>query len=424
MNRRRFPRKKPFTMKTAMLLAAVCATLAAGCKTEAPPPVALHPASTNQPPGASARAVPFVIHAADGSCEITIDTSKAPDLTDWADQKLAPVLAQWYPKISAMLPTPGYTPPTNCSVVIASGNGVASTSGNRIRANAVWLRGQLDKQALGALVHEEVHVVQQYGGGRRNNTPGSFSLGDITNLLSLAQKLKGNTDPVSVFLGRQLTPAERKALADYRGPGPTAYILRTNLVGALNRIVSGPGIYDAALFKGVTLRESTTSLRDEKPDGSDLARLNRALLEDAFPDELARRGAGGRNRGNTGWLTEGIPDYIRWFLYEPRSQGAGATYIQGRIDSDAKKGTVYQPKYNDSYRVSANFLNFVTTKYDRHIVMKLNDALRQGRYYEDIWADTTGKTLQELNQEWMVQVHKELAKLKPKPAASPAPAKT
>jgi hypothetical protein len=175
----------------------------------------------------------------------------------------------------------------------------------------------------------------------------------------------------------------------------------------------------------VILRDSTTTLRDDKPDGSDLARLNRALLEDAYPGELARRNAaGGRGRSNTGWLTEGIPDYIRWFLYEPQSHGAGASYIQGRIASDAKKDKVYEPKYNDSYRVSANFLNYVTRKYDRHIVTKLNDALRQGKYYEDIWADDTGKTLQELSAEWLAVVHKELAKLKPKPAVSPAPAKT
>jgi hypothetical protein len=411
-------------MKTTLLLAAVCAALVAGCKTQAPPPAAVQPPATNQPPESSAPAVPFVISAPDGSAQITIDTSKAPDMKDWAERKLAPVLAEWYPKISALLPTPGYTPPRKWSVVIAPGNGVAATSGTKVTANATWCRGQLDKQAVGALVHEEVHVVQQYGGGRRNNPPGSFSNGDITNLVALAQELKDKSDPISVFVVQQLTPAEREALAAYRGPGPTAYGLRTNLVGVLNRIVAGPGIYNAALFKDVTLRESTTSQRDEKPDGSDLARLNRALLEDAYPGELARRGAGGRNRGNTGWLTEGIPDYIRWFLYEPKSHGAGATYIQGRIDSDAKKGRVYEPKYNDSYRISANFLNFVTTKYDRHLVTKLNNALRQCQYYEDMWADDTGKTVQELNQEWLVAVHKQLKKLKPAPAAPSAPAKT
>ncbi len=413
-------------MKTKFLLTAFCAALVAGCKTEAPPPpVAVQPAPTNQPPESSPPAVPYVIHAPDGSCEITIDTSKAPDMTDWAEHKLAPVLAEWYPKISAMLPTAGYTPPKKWSVVIAPGNGVAATSGTRVTANATWLRGQLDKQGVGALLHEEVHVIQQYGGGRRNNAPGSFSFGDITNLVSLAQKLEANSDPVSSFVSRQLTPSERKALADYRGPGSKAYILRTNLAGALNRIVKGQGIYDAALFKGVTLRESTVSQRDEKPDGDDLARLNRALLEDAFPGELARRGTGGRNRGNTGWLTEGIPDYIRWFLYEPQSHGADATYIEGRVESGMKKGQPYEPKYNDSYRVSANFLRFVVTKYDRHIVTKLNDALRQGKYYDDIWADDTGKTLQELSREWLTAVHKEISKLKPKPAvAAPATART
>jgi len=417
------------SMKTTLLLAPLFAALVAGCKTEAPtptpppPPAGLQPPATNPPSESAAPSAPFVIHTPDGSAEITIDTSKAPDIRDWAEHKLAPVLAKWYPKISAMLPSPGFTPPLKWSVVIAPGNGVAATGGTRVTANATWLRNELDKQGVGALLHEEVHVVQQYGGGRRNNPPGSFFNGDITNLPALAQKLKDKADPVSEFVALHLTPSEHEALADYRGPGPSAYRVRTNLVGMLNRIVAGAGIYDATLFKDVTLREDTVSLRDEKPDGSDLARLNRALLEDAYPGILAHRG-GGRNRGNTGWLTEGIPDYIRWFLYEPKSHGADASYIQTRIASDAKKGRTFEPKYDGSYRITANFLNFVTAKYDRHIITKLNHALRQGQYYEDMWVDVTGKTLQELNEEWLAKLHKQLAKLKPKPAASPAPAKT
>ncbi len=407
-------------MKSTLILAGLCAIIMTGCKTPAPPTVAVHPAATNQPPNSPAPSGAFTIQATDGSCEISIDTAKAPDLKDWAEHTLAPVLAQWYPKISALLPTPGFTPPKKWSVTIAPGDGVAATGGTRVTANATWLRTELDRQAVGALVHEEVHVVQQYGGARRNNSSGNFSVGDITNLVSLTRKLRDNTDPVAVFLGWELTSGERKALANYRGPGRKSYIWRTNLVGALNRIIEGPGIYDAALFKIVTLRDSTVSLRDEKPQGPDLKRLNRALLEDAFPGELARRPAGGRGRGATGWLTEGIPDYIRWFLYEPQSHGAGPAYIQGRIDSDAKKGRVYEPKYNDSYRISANFLNFVSTKYDRHLVTNLNDALRQGKYYDDIWADLTGKTLPELNAEWLARVRDELEKLKAKPAASPA----
>src|SRR5580658_8596413 len=165
-------------IRTNVLLAAVCAILAAGCKTRLPPSAHLLPPAAPQPPDESAPADPFVIHAPDGSCEITINTAKAPDMKDWAEHKLAPVLADWYPKISAMLPTAGYTPPRKWSVTIAPGNGVAATGGTHVTANATWFRGELDKQAVGALVHEEVHVVQQYGGARRNFTLGNFSYGD------------------------------------------------------------------------------------------------------------------------------------------------------------------------------------------------------------------------------------------------------
>lgn len=539
--------KKPTVLKTKLAVAAVCAAAVAGCKTPAPTP-APTPSATSAPapaPTSSARhtllwspssPIPepgeiasnrYVIYAPDGSCKITIDTTKAEDMTDWAAHRLAPVLAQWYPKMCAMMPTPGYTAPTNWTVTIAPGNGVAATGGTRVTANYTWFQTQMDKtgpftaneikdltgiverlrkqsdpvsaylwnqlsppeqatlksyqpsgantnearevvlevlnkiaaepsiyssslfkgvalteetlcllhqspenvelshvnrlllqdayakettrrhlEGVGALVHEEVHVVQQYGGGRRSNPPGSLAFGDITNYGLLVQKLQKKGDPVSAFLNIEMTPGERKALTDYKGPGPTDYYSRTNLVAALNRFIKGPCLYDAALFKGVTLRDETKSALGEKPEGSDLARLNRALLEDAYPAELVRPvaatggggGGGGRGRSNTGWLTEGIPDYIRWYLYQPEAHGADLVYFKGRRGD---------PQYNGAYRPSAYFLDFVTRRYDPHIVTKLNDVCRQGKYYEAIWFDNTGKTLQQLNLEWLAQFHKD-----------------
>ena len=58
--------------------------------------------------GAGASEPAFIVHSADGYCEISIDTSAAPNLKDWAENKLAPVLAEWYPKIVAMLPCKAY----------------------------------------------------------------------------------------------------------------------------------------------------------------------------------------------------------------------------------------------------------------------------------------------------------------------------
>src|SRR5207302_1032031 len=116
----------------------------------------------------AAPAPPFVTHTADGSCEITLDSSAAPDLKEWTEQKLAPLLAEWYPKIVAMLPSEGFTPPKAFSVIIKPGSGVAATGGTRITANSDWLKRELNREALGALLHEEVHVLQQYRGRRDN----------------------------------------------------------------------------------------------------------------------------------------------------------------------------------------------------------------------------------------------------------------
>jgi hypothetical protein len=42
----------------------------------------------------------------------------------------------------------------------------------------------------------------------------------------------------------------------------------------------------------------------------------------------------------------------------------------------------------------------VTKKYDKEIVRKLNAAMREGRYTEALWKEITGKSAEELGQEW------------------------
>jgi len=207
-----------------------------------------------------------VVHTKGGKYEITVDTQQAPDIRDWAENRLTPVLLEWYPKIVALLPSAGYEAPTRLSVVFQNpGRGVAATGGTRITCAVPWFENNLEGEAIGAVVHELVHVVQQYGRARRAN------------------------------------PDSR--------PGP-------------------------------------------------------------------------------GWLTEGIADYVRWFLYEPQSHGAD------RVRNAARA------KYDASYRVSANFLNWVTGKYDKDLVRKLNALLREGRYSDESWKEFTGRQVAELGQEW------------------------
>lgn len=230
---------------------------------------------------AAAPAAPYVIRSSDDYCEITIDTSGAPELKEWAEQKLAPALAEWYPKIMAMLPSEGFSAPKKFSVAIRPGNGVAATGGTRVTANSAWLKGELKKplggEAVGAIIHEEVHVIQQYGYARRNNPNAT------------------------------------------RSPG---------------------------------------------------------------------------------WLTEAIPDYIRWFLYEPQSHGADLVWMRARRMTNFK--------YDSAYRVGANFLAWTTEKYDKDIVRKLNAAARGGTYSEDLWKVATGKTAPELGDEWKQSLQEQI----------------
>src|SRR6476660_4077829 len=72
------------------------------------------PQQAQQPPTTkpAEKLPPLVFHSHNPDCEITIDISDAPYLREWVETKLGPTLAEWYPKISEMIPSEGYTPPT------------------------------------------------------------------------------------------------------------------------------------------------------------------------------------------------------------------------------------------------------------------------------------------------------------------------
>jgi hypothetical protein len=205
--------------------------------------------------------------SADGDrYHFVIDATAAPDLMEWAEKELRPVVQEWYPKLVAMLPSDGFTARTNVTIRFRDNMGgtPASAGGGNINCNAGWFRRELKREAAGAVVHEMVHVVQSY-----------------------------------------------------------------------------------------------------------------------------RRGSDANAQRMPGWLVEGIPDYIRWFLYEPQTKGAEIT-----------ERNLARASYDASYRITGNFLNWVTQQYDTNIVRKLNAAGRAGKYNADLWKEYTGKSLLELGGEW------------------------
>ncbi|WP_367873636.1 basic secretory protein-like protein [Luteolibacter sp. Populi] len=207
----------------------------------------------------------------DGKFKYILDSSEAPDLADWAKKNLMPVMEEWYPKIIAMLPVEGYTPPDtiNFTLKLATtlpghAQGVpAFASGKNVTLNANFMRDQAGGEAVGCAIHEIVHVVQ------------------------------------------------------FGNPGG--------------------------------------STRGQRPPT---------------------------------WVTEGVADYIRWFLYEPQAKGAEIT-----------KRNFASSNYDSSYRVTANFYDYVIKNHEKDLMRKLNLATHAG-YTPELWKDWTGKTAEELDAAW------------------------
>ncbi|MDR1491216.1 MAG: basic secretory family protein [Planctomycetaceae bacterium] len=92
-----------------------------------------------------------------------------------------------------------------------------------------------------------------------------------------------------------------------------------------------------------------------------------------------------RNAG-PGWITEGIADYIRHAHYEPDVK-------LPRIDPD-------RASYRDAYKTTAGFFIWIEKKYDKEFVKKLNAAMRNRTYKDEIFQKLTEKPLDDLWKEY------------------------
>lgn len=220
---------------------------------------------------ATAKAAAETFTTRDSAYTFVLDVSETPELADWARTRIIPMAREWYPKIVELFPSDGYKAPSKVTILFKAGMaGVANTSGTRIQCAGRWFRDNMEGEAVGAVFHELVHVVQQYGRTRRG--------------------------------------------------------------------AQAPG-----------------------------------------------------------WLVEGLADYTRWFVYEPQTKGAEIT-----------TRNISRAHYDASYRITANFLNWVSQKHTQDVASKLNAAIREGRYKKELWEEITGKALEDLGSDWRAAMEKKI----------------
>lgn len=121
---------------------------------------------------------------------------------------------------------------------------------------------------------------------------------DLLNPAGLSVELRDSTDPLSKYIRGQLSPESQRLLDEYRGnvtpsdqnQQEQVQLLRAALVSDLNVLLRQESFYNEQRFAAIDLPEETRAMIAEKPQETELLRLNRLLLTTAYPREIARYG--------------------------------------------------------------------------------------------------------------------------------------
>ncbi len=189
-----------------------------------------------------------------------------------------------------------------------------------------------------------------------------FDEDDLKEPAALIRKLRDPHDPLSWHLRDRFSEDGRRMLEEQRDSGSPSEEHRKALVIELNRLLEGESLYDERRFDLVTLAEGTHRLLDQSLQGRDLIRLNRLLLEQAYPEELAksfalyRVGPGGGHRRINGALE-------RWKEEKPRHAvveiTASGVYVE-QINISLKRRQTLQLRAANGVRPVIRLLNWHT----------------------------------------------------------------
>jgi RNA polymerase sigma-70 factor (ECF subfamily) len=255
----------------------------------------------------------------------------------------------------------------------------------------------------------------------------TFSVDDIKDLPAIIDQWRGPSNAVSAFLWQSLSNQDQIVLTNYHPSALISNKAQAIVVLAINRIIGGPSIYESNRFQGISLRPETTNLMKEGPTGPSTARLNRLLLEDAYPLELSR---------NQHWDDQkSWEDFYQ--IYQPLIFGAAiaAGLTESEAEDVVSETTIAVAKEIGNFEYHPEKSTFKTWLHGiaRHKVAdQYRKRLGKGRVLEPISAghedsaatsailDSASQVLDEIwDQEWertLLDAAKERVKRKVRPA--------
>lgn len=152
---------------------------------------------------------------------------------------------------------------------------------------SIILRGKI-RNSLTLLITTLVTIISSQLSLQAGTDQFLFDMDAIKDPGSLVVKLQDTRAPVSKFIASQLSEDMQWVLIGYNGTSTPSAQQQKVLLSDLNQLLQMDSLYDAQRFTDIELSEQTQTLLTQNPkSGEALVRLNRCLLADAYPYELA-----------------------------------------------------------------------------------------------------------------------------------------
>jgi type VI secretion system protein ImpF len=116
-----------------------------------------------------------------------------------------------------------------------------------------------------------------------------LNVADLKSPVGLAGKLRAATGPLSRFLVQQLAPETRDALIRFDGKGAVPEALLNGLIDGLNQVIRKTCLYEHQRFLDIKLSRETRQMVEAVIPGTNVPFVNRALLDEAYPEEIWKR---------------------------------------------------------------------------------------------------------------------------------------
>jgi hypothetical protein len=175
-----------------------------------------------------------------------------------------------------------------------------SIDGRDLIPTRLWIEGEIQQLAIDRCILGPIRT--RAGGAVENMTITNsivqaiatsdspfFQVADLKDAIGLAIGLRERHSSLSKFLWSKLSAGTRTSATNASlGSKPSANLLQ-GLTTDLNAVIAGSPIFAPGRFDLVNLTPETRALIAKNPTGGALLRLNRLLLEQAYPVALADR---------------------------------------------------------------------------------------------------------------------------------------